>query len=35
MQRWREQHLALAEFVPATAIAEVDRFFTLSREEGV
>jgi hypothetical protein len=33
MQRWREQYLGLAEFLPAIAIAEVDQFFTLSREE--
>ena len=33
MQRWREQYLGLAEFLPAMAIAEVDQFFTLSREE--
>jgi hypothetical protein len=33
MQRWREQYLGLAEFLPAMAIAEVDQFFTLSRDE--
>jgi len=33
MQRWREQYLGLAEFLPALALAEVDQFFTLSREE--
>jgi hypothetical protein len=33
MQRWREQYLRLAEFLPAVAIAEVDQFFTLSRDE--
>jgi len=33
MQRWREQYLGLAEFLPEMASAEVDQFFTLSREE--
>jgi hypothetical protein len=33
MQHWREQYLGLAEFLPAIASAEVDQFFTLSREE--
>jgi hypothetical protein len=30
MQRWREQHLGLAQFPPAMAAAEVDQFFTLN-----
>ena len=33
MQRWREQYLGLAEFLPAMASAEVDQFFTLSHKE--
>ena len=33
MQRWREQYLGLAEFLPAMALAEVDQFFTLTRQE--
>lgn len=31
MQRWREQYLGPAEFMPAMALAELDQFFTLSR----
>jgi hypothetical protein len=33
MEHWREQYLVLAEFPPAMSSAEVDQFFTLSRDE--
>ena len=33
MQRWREQYLGLVVFLPAMVSAEIDQFFTLSREE--
>ena len=33
MQRWREQYLGRAEFLPAMSTAEVDQFFTLSDDE--